>query len=77
MADTFTQTFGPQIGGAFINVASQFLGQSIVESVRRQFPTRKTQRGNAYMDGARHLLRVNIELIDVNDKQEIVFAYET
>ena len=77
MADTLPQTFGPQIGGAFIHVASQFLGQSIVESVRRQLPTRKTQRGDAYMDGARNLLRVNIELINAKDKQRVEVAYDT
>jgi len=76
MPDSFPQTVGPQIGGAFIQVASQFLGQSIVESVRRQFPTRKTQRGDAYMDGARHLLQANINLMNAREKQLIEHAYE-
>jgi hypothetical protein len=76
MAGTFSQTYGPQVAGAAVQVASQFLGQSIVDSIRKQFPAGKTQRGDAYMDGGRHLLRMNIKLLDPEDQEQIEIAYE-
>ena len=68
MAGTFPQTYGPPMAGAVIQVASQFLGESIIDSVRKQFPTRKIQRGDAYMDGGRHLVRVNMILMSPDEK---------
>jgi hypothetical protein len=64
------------MAGAVVQVASQFLGQSIIDSIRKQFPGRKTQRGDAYMDGGRHLLRMNMELIDSEDQEPIELAFE-
>jgi hypothetical protein len=76
MAGTIPDIYGPQMAGAFVQVASQFLGQSIIDSIRKQFPSRKVQRGDAYMDGGRHLLRMNIKLIHPVDKRLIQVAYE-
>jgi len=76
MTDTFSQTYGPQVVGSVFQVASQFIGRTLVASICKQFPGRKTQRGDAYMDGARHLLRVNFHLIDPDDHPAIEKTYE-
>ena len=76
MAGTFPQTYGPQMAGGAVQVASQFLGQSIIDSIRKQFPGHKTQHGDAYMDVGRHLLRMNMELIDPEDQEPIELAFE-
>jgi hypothetical protein len=77
MAGTnFSQTYGPSFGGGVFQVASQFLGQAIINSVRKQFPNQKTRRGDAYMDGVRHLLQTNLNLIDPDDRPKIEVAYE-
>jgi hypothetical protein len=72
----FSQTYGPSLGGGVFQVASQFLGQAIINNVRKQFPNQKTQRGDAYMDGVRHLLRTNFDLIASDDRPKIEVAYE-
>ena len=76
MDGTFFRTYGPQMAGAAVQVSSQFLGQSIVDSIRKQFPAPKSQRGDAYMDGGRHLLRMNIEFISPDDQRQIEIKYE-
>lgn len=63
MSGTFPQTYGPQFAGGVFQVASQFIGLSIVEGISKQFPRRKVQRGDSYADEARKLLRTNLELI--------------
>jgi hypothetical protein len=76
MAGNFSQTYGPALGGGVFQVASQFLGQTIINSIRKQFPDQKTQRGDAYMDGVRYLLHTNFHLIDPEVKPRIKVAYE-
>ncbi|KAI0245369.1 hypothetical protein BJV78DRAFT_1288051 [Lactifluus subvellereus] len=68
---SFSQTYGPQFAGGVFQVASQFIGVSIVESILKQFPNRKVQRGDLYADQARNLLRTNLELIDTADQTGI------
>jgi|SRR5258707_1107683 len=76
MAGNVSQTYGPALGGGVFQVASQFLGEAIINSIRKQFPNQKTQRGDVYMDGVRHLLRTNLNLIDSEEQPEILVAYE-
>ena len=76
MSGTFSQIYGPQFAGGMFQVASQFIGVSLVESIRKQFPRRKEQRGDAYADQARNLLRENFELIDSNEHRRIQLLLE-
>jgi hypothetical protein len=76
MAGNFSQTYGPAFGGGVFQVASQFLGQAIINSICKQFPNQKTQRGDAYMDGVRYLLHTNLHFIDPEEQPEIMVAYE-
>ncbi|KAH9960992.1 hypothetical protein BGW80DRAFT_1360633 [Lactifluus volemus] len=71
MPNTFTQDYAPQFAGAVFQVTTQFLGLSIVESIRKQLPRRKVQRGDEYADGARNLLRTNLELMEPADQAKI------
>jgi hypothetical protein len=71
MSGTFSQNYGPQFAGGVFQVASQFIGESLVESIRKQFPRRKEQRGDVYADQARDLLRNNFELIDPDEHEGI------
>jgi hypothetical protein len=52
-------------------VVSQSIGQAIVESIRKQLPRAKVQRGDSYVDGARNLLRTNLKLLDPVDQTNI------
>jgi hypothetical protein len=74
--NNFSQTYGPSFGGGVFQVASQFLGQALIDSIRKQFPNKKTQRGDAYMDGVRHLLRTNLDFIEPDERPKIELAYE-
>lgn len=76
MAGNFSHTYGPALGGGVFQVASQFLGQAIINSIHKQFPHQKTQRGDAYMDGVRYLLHTNFDLIDPKEQPKIKVAYE-
>lgn len=76
MSGTFSQNYGPQVAGGVFQVASQFLGLSIIESIRKQFPGCKVQRGDSYADEARKLLRSNLELIDPVDQKNIKIFLE-
>jgi hypothetical protein len=64
MSGTLSQLYGPQFAGGVFQVACEHIGPSIIESILRQFPRRKVQRGDMYADGARNLLRTNLEIID-------------
>lgn len=77
MAGNFSNSYGPSFGGGVFQVASQFLGQAIINGVRKQFPDQKTQRGDAYMDGVRHLLQTNFQLIAPQEQRKIKIAYES
>ena len=74
MTGNFSQTYGPTLGGGVFQVASQFLGQAIINNIRKQFPDQKTQRGDAYMDGVRHLLNTNFHLIDPEELVRIAMS---
>jgi hypothetical protein len=71
MSGTFSQAYAPQFAGGVFQVASQFIGQSIVESIRKQLPHRKVQRGDLYATEARTLLRTNFDLINPSDQSKI------
>jgi hypothetical protein len=73
--NNFSQTYGPSFGGGVFQVASQFLGQAIINNVRKQFPNQKTKRGDAYMDGVRYLLQTNLDIINPDDRPKIEVAY--
>jgi hypothetical protein len=76
MAGNFSHVYGPALGGGVFQVASQFLGQAIINNICKQFPDQKTQRGDAYMDGVRYLLHNNFHLIDPGEQPKIMVAYE-
>ena len=76
MSGNFSHAYGPALGGGVFQVASQFLGQAIINHIHKQFPDQKTQRGDAYMDGVRYLLNTNLHLIDPEERPKIKVAYE-
>lgn len=71
----FSQTYGPALAGGAAQVSSQFLGQALIDCIRKQFPRQKVQRGDAYMDGVRYMLRTDIDLIITEDRPKIELAY--
>jgi hypothetical protein len=71
MPNTFTHDYAPQFAGGVFQVTTQFLGLSIVESIRKQLPRCKVQRGDEYADGARNLLRTNLELMEPAEQAKI------
>jgi hypothetical protein len=73
MSYSFSQTYGPEFISATFQVGSQFIGQAITDSIRKQFPSRKVQRGDWYADGASNLLQtnLNLKLISSSDQQTI------
>lgn len=76
MAGTFSQSYAPQFAGGIFEVTSQFVGQILVDSIRKQFPRQKTQRGDFYMDLTHHILDANLSLIKPNDKKSIRILFE-
>jgi hypothetical protein len=76
MTGNFSNSYGPSIGGGVFQVASQFLGQVIINGIRKQFPDQKTQRGDAYMDGVRYLLNTNFQFINPKEQPKIEVAFE-
>lgn len=76
MAGTFSQTYGPQFAGGIFQVTSQLVGQSLIDSIRKQFSRRKTQRGDFYLDLTHHVLDTNLPLIKRDDKQLIEVMFE-
>lgn len=73
--NNFSQTYGPALGSGVVHVTSQFVGQSLINSIRKQLPKQKMQRGDAYMDGVRYLLRTNFDFIEKGDRPKIDLAY--
>jgi hypothetical protein len=76
MAGTFPQGFAPQFAGGVFQVTSQYIGQCLVESICKQFPRQKTQRGDFYVDLTYHLLDANLSLIKPEDKLTILMMIE-
>lgn len=76
--NNFSQTYGPSFGGGVFHVASQFVGQALINSIRKQFPKQKTKRGDAYMRGARYLLQSSLDLglLEQDDRPKIGVLYE-
>jgi hypothetical protein len=73
MSDSFAQAYGPELVSATFQVGSQFIGQTIIDAIRKQFPGRKVQRGDWYADGASNLLQTNLNLkrISPSDQRTI------
>ena len=57
-------------------VTNQHIGQYLVESIRKQFPRQKTQRGDFYADLAYDILDANFSLIKPSDKRIIRIMIE-
>lgn len=74
----FSQTYGPALGSGVFHVASQFVGQALMNSIRKQFPAQKTKRGDEYMGGVRYLLHtsLNLDLLEPDDRPKIEVLYE-
>jgi hypothetical protein len=68
MPGTFSQSYAPQFAGGIFQVASQFVGQALVDSIRKQFPRRKTQRGDFYAELTQDLLDTHLPLIKPEDR---------
>jgi hypothetical protein len=77
MAGTFPQSYAPQFAGGIIQVTSQSMGQFLVDSIRKQFRRRKTQRGDFYLDQTNQVLDTNLSLIKPDDQQTIEVMLET
>jgi hypothetical protein len=71
MSGTFAQAYGPQFAGGVFQVPVQFIGQSIIDSIRKQLPSRQVQRGDWYADGARNLIRTHLQLLELADRKNI------
>lgn len=77
MAGTiFSLSFAPQFADGVFHVTSQFIGQTIIDGIRRQFPQRKTERGDYYVDLTQNILEANLPVIKPNDKQIIEVMFE-
>ncbi len=59
MAGTFPG-YAPQLAGGTIQVTSQFIGQCLVDSICNQFPRRKTQHGDFYLEHTNQVLDTNL-----------------
>ncbi|KAH9971410.1 hypothetical protein BGW80DRAFT_1460666 [Lactifluus volemus] len=74
MSGTFSQIYGPQLdqftGGVF-QVVSQSIGQAIVESIRKQLPRAKVQRGDSPMLLVSAALLKHNALEWPNDKEKL------
>lgn len=68
MAGTFSQSYAPELAGAVFQVPSQFIGQFLVDSIRKQFPRRNTQRGDFYMDMTHRIIDTTLTLIKPEDQ---------
>jgi hypothetical protein len=77
MAGTFPRSYAPQFAGGIIQVTSQSMGQILVDSIRKQFPGRKTQRGDFYLDHTNQVLDTNLSLIKLDDQHTIKVMLET
>lgn len=77
MAGTFPQSYVPQFAGGIIQVTSQSMGQILVESIRKKFPHRMTQRGDFYLDHTNQVLDTNLSLIKPDDRHTIKLMLET
>jgi hypothetical protein len=76
MVGTVLQGIASQFAGGVFQVTSQHIGRYLVESIRKQFPRQKTQRGDLYVDLAYHLLDANLSLIKPCDKLTILIMME-
>jgi hypothetical protein len=77
MAGTFPQSYAPQFTSGIIQVTSQSIGQILVDSIRKQFPHRKTLRGDFYLDHTNQVLDTNLSLIKRDDQHIIKVMLET
>lgn len=77
MAGPFPQSYVPQFASKIIQVTSQSIGQILVDSIRQQFPRRKTQRGDFYLDNTNQVLDTNLSLIEPDDQHTITVMLET
>jgi hypothetical protein len=77
MAGTFPQSSVPQFASGIVQVTSQSIGQILVDSIREQFPHRKTQRGDFYLDHTNQILDTNLSLIKRDDQRTIKVMLET
>jgi hypothetical protein len=76
MAGTFPQNIPSQFAGGVFQVTSQHIGQCLVESLRKQFPRQKAQRGDFYVDLTYHILDANLSLIKPCDNRTIQIMME-
>jgi len=72
----FPQHIPSQFAGGIVQVTSQYIGHSLVDSVRKQFPGQKTQRGDFYVDLTYHILDSDLSLIDPCDQRTIQVLME-
>jgi hypothetical protein len=77
MVGTLPQSYAPQFASGIIQVTSQSMGQILVDSIRKQFPHRKTQRGDFYLDYTNQVLDTNLSLIKPDDQHTIKVMLET
>ena len=65
-----------QFAGRIFQTTSQHIGQYLVESVRKQFPRQKTQRGEFYVDLSYTILDADLSLIKPRDQRMIQIMIE-
>lgn len=72
MSDGSPADYGAELVGGVLEVASQFINQKIVETIRKNF-TRdgKRQRGDFYMSQSRELFQTHFQKIRRKDKRHI------
>jgi hypothetical protein len=73
MSDSSPTNYGAELAGGVFEVASQFINQKIVETIRKNFSgDGKRQRGDFYMGQSRELLQKHFQEIERDDKENIL-----
>ena len=68
--------YGEQFFSNATQATGQSLGRILVDSIRKQFPGRQTQRGEYYVEHSRNLIENDYELMKPAEKRQIQLLFE-
>lgn len=78
MSDSSPTDYGAELAGGVFELASQFINQKIVEIIRKNFSNDgKRQRGDFYMDQSRELFQEHSQIIELDDKHNILRMFRS
>ncbi|KAH9973634.1 hypothetical protein BJV74DRAFT_864166 [Russula compacta] len=73
MANSFSQTYAPEIVEGTAHVAGYLLGRSLVDGIRSIFNTGgHVDKGDSYMDQSRDLLERHLQLLNLKQQNRIL-----